>query len=152
MGISALNHGSNFDSSLWVKLWSVHVSSFCPSSKGHQLLTGSSSDADGRSIRGQVGSCNHISSLYLFCACMPSRFSRVGLCATLWTIACWAPLSMGLSRQEYWSGLPCPPPGDLPNPGNEPATLISPVLAGGFFITSTTWEAPTYFVSSAKSG
>ena len=47
---------------------------------------------------------------------------------------------MGFSRQEYWSGLPCPPPGDLPNPGMEPASLMSPALAGGFFITSATWE------------
>ena len=40
---------------------------------------------------------------------MLSRFTHVSLCETLWTIACWAPLSMGLSRQEYWSGLPYPP-------------------------------------------
>ena len=49
-----------------------------------------------------------------------------------------APLSMGFSRQEYWSGLPCPPPGDLSNPGIEPASPASPALAGGFFTTSTT--------------
>ena len=49
-------------------------------------------------------------------------------------------LSMGFSRQEYWSGLPCPPPGDLPHSGIEPASLISPSLAGGFFTTSATWE------------
>jgi len=48
---------------------------------------------------------------------------------------------MGFSRQEYWSGLPCPPPGDLPNPGIEPRYLMSPALAGGFFTTSITWEA-----------
>ena len=53
-----------------------------------------------------------------------------------------APLSMGFSRQEYWSGLPCPPPGDLPNPGIEPVSLTSPALAGRFFTTSATWEAP----------
>ena len=52
-----------------------------------------------------------------------------------------APLSMEFSRQEYWSGLPCPPPGDLPEPGNKPKSLLSPALAGGFFITSATWEA-----------
>ena len=50
-------------------------------------------------------------------------------------------LSMGFSKQEYWSGLPCPSPGDLPNPGIEPASLTSPALAGGFFTTSATWEA-----------
>ena len=52
--------------------------------------------------------------------------------ATPWTAAHQAPLSMGFSRQEYWSGLPCPSPGDLPNPGFEPE---SPALAGGFFTT-----------------
>ena len=59
-----------------------------------------------------------------------SHFSPVWLCETLWTIAHQAPLSMGFSRQEYWSGLPCPPPGDLPNPGIEPTSLMSPALAG----------------------
>ena len=48
---------------------------------------------------------------------------------------------MGFSRQEYWSGLPCPPPGDLPYPGIEPMSPTSPVLAGGFFTTNATWEA-----------
>ena len=48
---------------------------------------------------------------------------------------------MGVSRQEYWSALPCPPPRDLANPGIKPMFLTSPVLAGGFFITSATWEA-----------
>ena len=52
-----------------------------------------------------------------------------------------APLSKGFSRKEYWSGLPFPPPGDLPNPGIEPMSLTSPALAGGFFTTSATWEA-----------
>ena len=49
---------------------------------------------------------------------------------------------MGFSRQEYWSGLPCSPPGDLPHPGIKPLSLMSPTLVGGFFTTSTTWEAP----------
>ena len=49
---------------------------------------------------------------------------------------------MGLSRQEYWSGLPCPPPRDLPDPGIKAASLSSPALAGGFFTTSATCEAP----------
>ena len=47
---------------------------------------------------------------------------------------------MGFSRQEYWSGLPCLPPGDLPDPGVEPAFPVSPALAGGFFTTSATLE------------
>ena len=63
------------------------------------------------------------------------------LFVTPWTIGHQAPLSMGFSRQEYWSGLPCPSPGDLPDPGIEPTSLVSPALAGGFFITSATWEA-----------
>ena len=58
-----------------------------------------------------------------------------------WTVARQAPLSMGFSRQEYWSGLPFPPPGDLPDPGMEPTSPVSPVLAGGIFMTSATWEA-----------
>ena len=53
-----------------------------------------------------------------------------------WTIACQAPLSMGFPRQKYWSGLPFPPPGDLPNKGIEPASLASPALAGKVFITA----------------
>ena len=52
-----------------------------------------------------------------------SRFSRVQFSATLWTVAQQAPLSMGFSRQEYWSELPCPPPGDLPEPGTGPMSL-----------------------------
>jgi len=47
----------------------------------------------------------------------------------------------GFSRQEYWSELPCPPPGDL-DPGIKSTPLVSPALAGGFFTTSNTWEAP----------
>ena len=73
--------------------------------------------------------------------CVLSRFSHVQLCVTPWTVAHQTPLSMGFSRQEYWSGLPCPPPGDLPNPGIEPASLASPTLSGRFFTTSTTWKA-----------
>ena len=67
---------------------------------------------------------------------------RIGLSATLGTVAHQAPLSMGFFRQEYWSGLLCPPPGDLPDPGVEPVSLMVPALAGGFFTTSATWEAP----------
>src|SRR5574341_532965 len=60
--------------------------------------------------------------------------------ATLWALALQASLSMGFSRQEYWSGLPCSPPGDLPNSGIESTSLMSP-LAGRFFTTSASWEA-----------
>ena len=65
---------------------------------------------------------------------------------------CSPPLSMGFSRQEYWSGLPCPPPGDLPNPGIKPESLISPALAAGFFTTSTTWEAQSAEQKRLKCG
>ena len=75
-------------------------------------------------------------------ACMPAKsLSRVQLFVTPWTVALQAPLSMSLSRQEYWRGLPCPPPGDLPDPGVKPASLMFPALLGGFFTTSVTWEA-----------
>ena len=72
--------------------------------------------------------------------CVLSCFSHVWLLVTPWTVAHQAPLSMELSRQEYWSGLMFPPPGDLPNPAIEPASLMSPELAGGFFTSSATWE------------
>ena len=68
--------------------------------------------------------------------CLLSHFSHVQLFLILWTVAHQAPLSMGFSKQEYQSGLPCPPPRDLPNPGTEPMSLTSPALAGGFFTTS----------------
>ena len=82
-------------------------------------------------------------AVYPLCliACMLSCFSRVGLFMTLWTVTLQAPLSTGFSREEYQSGLPCPPPGNLPDPGIEPSVLMSPKLVGGFFPTSTTWEA-----------
>ena len=67
--------------------------------------------------------------------------SHVQLIVTPWTVACQAPLSMEFFRQEYWSGLPFPSPGDLPDPGIEP---MSPVLAGGFFTTEPP-EKPTIF-------
>ena len=73
--------------------------------------------------------------------CMLSHFSHVWLFATLCSIDCQAPLSMGFSRQEYWSGLPFPPSGDLPDWGIKPTSLMSPELAGRYFTISTTWEA-----------
>ena len=60
---------------------------------------------------------------------------------TPWTVAHQTPLSMGFSRQEYWSGVLFPSPGDLPNPGIKPASLLFPALAGRFFTTRATWEA-----------
>ena len=73
-------------------------------------------------------------------------FSCVQLFVIPWTVTHQTPLSMGFSRQEYLTGLPCPPPGDLPDPGIEPVSLASPAVAGGFFITSTTCEATLKFI------
>ena len=58
---------------------------------------------------------------------------------------------MGFSSQDYWSGLPCSSPGDLLNPGIKLASFMSPALAGGFFITSATWEAPAESVEKRDS-
>jgi len=76
-----------------------------------------------------------------------SCFSHVRLFATLWTVAHQAPLSVGFSRQEYWNGLLCPLPRDLPDPGIEPASLMSPALADRFFTTSTTCVHPKRYPS-----
>ena len=67
--------------------------------------------------------------------CMHTKSSHVLLFATSWTVACQAPLSMGFSRQEYSSGLPFPPPGDLPDPGIKPTSLAPSAFAGRFFTT-----------------
>ena len=69
---------------------------------------------------------------------VPSYFSHV---PWLCPVARQAPLSMGFSRQECWCGLPCPPPGDPPDPGIEPVSLMSAALAGRFFATRAIWEA-----------
>ena len=74
------------------------------------------------------------------CACRLGHFSRVRLSAVLWTVAHQAPLSTGLSSRED-SGLPRPPPGDLPHTGTAPASLASPALAGGVSTSSATWRA-----------
>ena len=77
------------------------------------------------------------------CVCVCTQLlSCARLFVAAWTAACQAPLSMEFPRQEYWSGLPLPSPGDLPNPGIKPTSLASPALAGGFFTTSTTCETP----------
>ena len=84
-------------------------------------------------------------------ACVLSHLSRIRLCVTPRTVAHQVPLFMGFPRQEYWCGLPFPPPGDLPNLGIEPTSLKSPALAIGFFTISTTREAlafPVTFYSS----
>ena len=69
---------------------------------------------------------------------MLSSFSHVRLFGALWNVAHQAPLSMGFSRQEYWTELPFPPPGDLPDTGIKPVSLMSSALAGVFFTSTTT--------------
>ena len=77
---------------------------------------------------------------WLFCiVCVCAQLlSLIWLFVTPWTVTHQAPLSMGFSGQEYWSGLPCPSSGDLPHPGIEPTSLVRPALAGRFFTTGTT--------------
>ena len=72
-----------------------------------------------------------------------THFSRVQLFVTLWTVACQASLSLGFSRQEYWSGLPFPPPEDLPNPGTEPG---SPALQADSLPTEPPGKPPNQFI------
>ena len=67
------------------------------------------------------------------CNCSVCMLSHVWLFATPWTVVHQAPLSMGFPRKEYWSGLPCPPPGHLPDPGIKPTSPVFPALAGGIF-------------------
>ena len=73
-------------------------------------------------------------------ACMFSWFSNIRLFAALWTVAHPTPLPVGFSRQEFWSGFPCPPRTDLPDPGIKPMFLVAPALAGRFFTTSAKRE------------
>ena len=82
------------------------------------------------------------SGMGLLKGCMLSLFSHVRFFATLGTTAHQAPLSM-VSRQEYWRGLPCPPPGDLPDPGIEPASPVSRALAGSFFTMHDFYSPPS---------
>ena len=87
------------------------------------------------------------------CACVLSCFSCVRLFATPWTVACQAPLSIGFSRQEYWSGLPCPSSREgschaPPDPGIKPEC---PALAGGFFTTEPPGKPSFTYAAAAKS-
>ena len=90
---------------------------------------------------------NHVTK-YGCAVSVQSRFSCVWLFATLWTVACQASLSTGFSRLEYWSGLPCSP-GDIPDPGIEPVSLVYPTSAGGFFTTSATFST-SHILASAN--
>ena len=101
------------------------------------------SENDSVEVNNQRNKGHLLTSYILHITHMLSCFSHVQLFATLWTIARQVPLSMGLPRPEYRSGSPCPPPGDLSDPGIEPESQMSPALAGRFFTTITTWEAHT---------
>ena len=80
---------------------------------------------------------------FLIFACILSHFSHVQLLMILWTIAHQVPLSKGFSRQEYWSGLSCCPPGDLPDPETKPASPVSSALAGGSLVAYVVKNLPT---------
>ena len=83
----------------------------------------------------------HVSPISpLMCSCA-KLLSHVWLFEAPWTVARQTPLSMGYSRQEYWSGLPCPPSGDVPDAGIKSLSLMSPALVGRFFTTSAVWKA-----------
>ena len=79
-------------------------------------------EANKLSLLMQFGRTVRYDSSFCYWSFVLSRFSRVQLCATLWTVTHQAPLSMGFFRQEYQSGLPCPSPGDLPDPGIKPGS------------------------------
>ena len=76
--------------------------------------------------------------------------SLVRLFSAPWTVAHQTTLSVGFSRQESWSGLPCPPPGNLPDPGMEPESLMSPALAGGFFTTAPPGKPRRFVIGNIK--
>ena len=103
-----------------------------------KLVPGAKKDGD----LNRVGPC----WLFYIYACMISCFNCVWLFVTLWTVACQASLFVGYFRQEYWSGLPCPPPGDLPDPRIKPISPMPAALAGRFFTTSATWEAHFIYI------
>ena len=92
--------------------------------------------------------------IWSHCVCVLSRFSCGWLCTTLWTLAYQAPLSMGFSRQEYWSGLQCPPPRDLPDPWMEPMSHIScigrQVLYHYFHMESPSSPITSWQINSEK--
>ena len=82
----------------------------------------------------EINPCKHLRLRGCFCM-YPCLVAQLGLLETLWTVAHQAPLSLWLSRQEYWSGLPFPPPGDLPNPGIKPVSPVSPALQAVSLLT-----------------
>ena len=105
---------------------------------GLKILT-STSCLDLMFLSGQPG---ELLKLHNYVTVVVQSLSHVRLFETPWTVDCLAPLSLGFSRQEYWSGLPCPPPGNLPDPGIESE---SPALAGRFFTTEPPGKPKVYF-------
>ena len=81
--------------------------------------------------------------------CVLKSLTCVQLLAIPWIVACQTPLSMEFSRQEYWSGFPFPTPGDLPDPGIEPASPVASALAGGFFTTLSP-RSPSFSIKKQK--
>ena len=95
-------------------------------------------------LRGERICINDFSLNRNVCVCAHAcSLGHMQLFATLWSVAHQGPLSMGFPRQEYCSVLPFPTLGNLPNPGTEPVSPVSPALAGRFFTTIAVWEAPT---------
>ena len=86
------------------------------------------------------GLLRELHELLCVCVCVLSHFSHGQLFATLWTVACQALLSMGFSRQEHWSWLQCPPPGDLPYLGIKCASHMSPALTGRVFTSNASHQ------------
>ena len=121
----------------WSPTWFIHSFSNQPISQSQGNSLGFNPAPKGQSNWLQVLLCYAKSLQSYLTLCDPGR---------LWIVAHQAPLSMEFSTQEYWSGLPCPPPGDLPNSGIKPASLTYPALAGRFFTTSTIWETQNYFI------
>ena len=113
---------------------------FCVSSLEFISLHGSSSNYWTVHIFLLLDHCDQLANS--LCCAVVNYFSPVQPFVTLWTIGHHVPLSIEFYRQECWSGLSCSPTGDLPNPGIEPTFLMFPALAGVFFTTSATWDAP----------
>ena len=89
--------------------------------------------------------------LLSFTLCVQCELSRVQLCATPWTVARQAPLSMEFSRQECWSGLPLCPPGNVPHLGIEPKSLVPPALVCRFFTTEPPGKPTSFILEEASS-
>ena len=136
---------------LWVFCWGIQefAPRNLPSLWGSETFKGMEPSQEGLSNESSIWNKDtlKIQEFWSFvpvthmCVSTLSHFNHAWLFATSRTAACQAPLSVGFSRQEYWCGLPCPPPGNLTNPGIKPMPLRYPALAGRFFTTSTTWGA-----------